>query len=513
MALPIQPTNTQAGCNPVSSNCVIWQGPDIPCITLCNGDSISDVTFKVATELCDLVKQLDIQFFDVSCFSPICPKPENIHDLIQFILDQLCDLQSGATPAGAAKSLVGSSGVFNCQDSLSCLVPIASCFQYTNQFGNLITEMTLQDYASAIGTRVCSIVNQITILNSAVTDIDTRLAVIEACDPCNPPAPVIEIPSSCLSPSTDIPIVTFVETMEAELCNLQTALVGNGTVAQTVVDEALAQQCQGIEGSAPLSLPYGSMGLIPGWVTASSGNFTTLAAAVQNLWITVCDMRTALQNVVTNCCNVCNQVMLDLSNSSYDPATVTLTVDFQGSIPAGLTAGNLSITITDCNGVFFNYPTGSDIISLMGTSITIDFSTAAPGTFNTGCVGANAYFIQAQTGLNLSTPDGQKCTFAGPTQFVAGGAVPALTITPISTTTLRATFTPTYVGPVTYYLELWNNTTTGIISSTVINNPPTGIAYNHSFGSLTTLTTYQTRMTMVAGSSNETGPFYPGTTL
>ena len=93
MAIPIQPSDTQAGCNPVSSNCVIWQGPDIPCITLCRGDSISDVTYKVATELCTLVDQLDITGFDVSCFPPICPKPENIHDLIQFIIDQLCTQQ------------------------------------------------------------------------------------------------------------------------------------------------------------------------------------------------------------------------------------------------------------------------------------------------------------------------------------------------------------------------------------------------------------------------------------
>jgi hypothetical protein len=62
-------------------------------------------------------------------------------------------------------------------------------------------------------------------------------------------------------------------------------------------------------------------------------------------------------------------------------------------------------------------------------------------------------------------------------------------------------------------LELWDASFTGIVSSTVINNPPTGIAYNHTFSGLTAATTYQTRMTMVAGASAETGPFYPGTTL
>ena len=30
-------------CSPISSNCVVWQGPDIPCIQLCTGDTVSDV--------------------------------------------------------------------------------------------------------------------------------------------------------------------------------------------------------------------------------------------------------------------------------------------------------------------------------------------------------------------------------------------------------------------------------------------------------------------------------------
>ena len=39
-------------CNPISSNCVIWGGPDIECINLCKGDTITDVTYKLALELC-----------------------------------------------------------------------------------------------------------------------------------------------------------------------------------------------------------------------------------------------------------------------------------------------------------------------------------------------------------------------------------------------------------------------------------------------------------------------------
>jgi hypothetical protein len=507
MALPIQPTNTQAGCNPVSSNCVIWQGPDIPCITLCKGDSISDVTFKIATELCTLVDQLNITGFDVSCFPPICPKPEDIHHLIQFILDTLCELQA-STGTGTNPD------VPLCPDN--CIVSIAPCFYYPNQFGQQVTTMTLTEYATAIGIRVCEIAGILLDMQDSITSLIDRVETLENCVlPCSSSSGEITVPTSCLSPSTNIPIVTFVETMEDELCELKTAVVGNGVASQVIVDGVLSRQCEGLESSPPLSQPFGSMGLIPGWITAASGDFTTLSAAVQNLWITVCDMRSALSNVVTNCCNECNQVVLSLANSSYDPATTILTIDFAGSIPAGITcSGNLTVQIMDCNGVNFVYNTGATLCSLIGSSTTVTFSVSAPGTFNTTCVGSNAYRILITQGnINLeTTATGAKCdvTFI---EYIAGNAVPALTITPISTTQLRATFTPVFIGPVTYYLELWDNSFTGIVASAPIVTPATAVAFNYTFGSLTTLTTYQTRIVMVAGASTETGPFVPGTTL
>ena len=85
--LPIPSNKNQEGCNPISSNCVIWQGPDLPCIQLCKGDSISDVTAKLATELCDLLGQLSTENgnFNLDCFDLTCTNINNIHDLIQFI--------------------------------------------------------------------------------------------------------------------------------------------------------------------------------------------------------------------------------------------------------------------------------------------------------------------------------------------------------------------------------------------------------------------------------------------
>ena len=65
MATPIKKTNLSKG-DPISSNQVIWQGPDIPCIGLCNKDTVSIVVFKVAEKICEFVDELDLTTLDLS---------------------------------------------------------------------------------------------------------------------------------------------------------------------------------------------------------------------------------------------------------------------------------------------------------------------------------------------------------------------------------------------------------------------------------------------------------------
>jgi hypothetical protein len=72
-------SNTEKeSCSPVSSNCVIWQGPDLPCINLCKGDSVSDVVYKLAVEICDLKSDIGLTDVDLTCLVQVCqttPEP------------------------------------------------------------------------------------------------------------------------------------------------------------------------------------------------------------------------------------------------------------------------------------------------------------------------------------------------------------------------------------------------------------------------------------------------------
>ena len=58
-----------SGCNSISSNCVLWQGPDIECIDLCKGDTVSEVVYKLANELCTLLDKFNVDTYDISCVS------------------------------------------------------------------------------------------------------------------------------------------------------------------------------------------------------------------------------------------------------------------------------------------------------------------------------------------------------------------------------------------------------------------------------------------------------------
>jgi len=77
-------------CSPVSSNCVVWQGPDIPFLDLCHGDSVTEVVFELATKVQEIITSLDPESYDLKCFDSKCP-PANFADLLQAIIDRSCD--------------------------------------------------------------------------------------------------------------------------------------------------------------------------------------------------------------------------------------------------------------------------------------------------------------------------------------------------------------------------------------------------------------------------------------
>ena len=492
MATPIRSTDTQEGCNPISSNCVLWQGPDIPCIQLCHGDTVSDVTYKMGIELCTLVDQLDITGFDVSCFPPICPKPENIHDLIQFILDTLCNI----TPSG-------STGTFDCTDVMNCQMSIAPCFQYTNQFGDTVTQMSLSEYASAIATKICGIIDgtvRIPYIDNTITDIEERLDTLEACVlPCTPPVVVIEIPTSCLTPTaTNIPIETFVETTELALCALQ-----NSIGSSTEINSAIGQQCINLDVTPTLNNSAVTYNALPGWVSA--GSYNTIADSINNMWILMCDMRTAVASVVANCCNItCDSVDITMTADFTSP-NIELTFGGTALGFADCYAAGMFVTITDSYGVSFTTQVPV-IANLGGATQLVNISTSGLNLFTN-------YTVQLDVCADAGT---LRCNKTLISTISNSNFCPSMSYAP-DQKYIDYSFTNNIASPVTYTIECWNSTGTTIIATSSEINPAVGAVSGRvptiaSGGVLTASTTYQLRVTVTVGTTVKTCPFTSVTT-
>jgi len=268
-------------CSPISSNCVIWQGPDIPCIKLCTGDTVSDVIFKLGTELCTIMDQLKVSNYDLSCFDLAACPPEDFQALIQFLITKICELNG--IPADDPKS----SG---CPD---CVVSVATCLVENGQ-----TTMQLIDYVQLIANKLCALIAEIESINEQISVINFTLVDLQfQIDNL----PVYTLPSftvDCIlsgSNSLDVIVETLMNDNALGYCSL---LGSTGIPAD--INAAVLTQCI-LDGDQPLAaLPAintFSAYYSGSWVNAVDlGASPTLANAVNNIWIAVCDMYNYLSN-------------------------------------------------------------------------------------------------------------------------------------------------------------------------------------------------------------------------
>jgi hypothetical protein len=258
-------------CSPISSNCIVWQGPDIPCIHLCTGDTISDVVNKLATELCTVLDTLKVSNYDLSCFNLQACDPDDFQALIQFLITKICE-NEGITPATNQTS--------GCPN---CVVSVAECFVTGTQ-----RTMELVNYVQLIGERICNLITEVSLINDQLVDIITRVTILE-----NTKAPSLSMPSftigcqvgSLLSGSSNQIDILLEEFINNVWCGY-VAATGNASQLTTAVGRACITD-------ASISLVYGnamSIGYAGQWVDDAS--YSSVANAINNLWISLCDIYT-----------------------------------------------------------------------------------------------------------------------------------------------------------------------------------------------------------------------------
>jgi hypothetical protein len=285
-------------CSPISSNCVIWQGSDIPCIKLCTGDTISDVVFKLATELCTIMDTLKITNYDLSCFNLTACPPDDFQKLIQLIIDKICALEninnSEATGSGNPRGIRSTS---TCPD---CVVTVAEPFVVGTQ-----TTMQLVDYVNAIGNKITSIIDEILNLQNQITDLNIRVTTLENAVPT--PYTLPSISTGCLqayiagNPATagiDIVLNTLLNDANVGYCALKGATgepaeISAAVQSQLLCINDLTQPLAALPTITTFSAYYAGT-----WV--QDGDLSTAADAINNIWITLCDLYTYVSNFNVN---------------------------------------------------------------------------------------------------------------------------------------------------------------------------------------------------------------------
>jgi hypothetical protein len=270
-------------CSPISSNCVIWQGPTISCINLCTGDTISDVVSNLATELCTLLDQTNVTNYDLTCLGITACGPKDFQALIQLLIDKICELQG--TPVPDIKSN-------GCPD---CLVSVAPCFVENGQ-----TTMQLIDYVQMIANKICDLIESVADLQQQIDNLDIRVTVLE-----DTPPPSFTLPSIAVDCTLSDGIIVGGNAYTIDL--ILNALVNDDTYGYCALLGATglpADIISAVSGACITSTtptlsnaptPYGTE-YLGSWVNTP----TTVADAITNIWIVLCDIYQYLQSPTLN---------------------------------------------------------------------------------------------------------------------------------------------------------------------------------------------------------------------
>ena len=324
-------------CSPISSNCVIWQGPDIPCIKLCKGDTVSDVIHKLATELCTIMETLKVSNYDLACFNLVACPPSNFEELIQFLIDKICELQ---VEIDATVVTVAVTGKTTKSTSADTLVTVAPCF-----IVGTTTVMTVVEYATAMGTAICGIIAQITAIINSITNLDIRVTVLESA-----PSPVFTTPvvsvdcdlsATVTSPgiyAIDIVVDALINDNTRGYCSLITSTVLPADIYAAVLSQCITD--------LDISLIYGTnfaTAYAGSWVPTASS--ITIATTITNIWIALCDV-----------------YGYSLSLSITGSTTNTIAVSVSSGPAFAVSAKLLDTGWIDLEG--FDYYTGVDTLEL-----------------------------------------------------------------------------------------------------------------------------------------------------
>lgn len=475
--IPTNSSNSTNGCDSISSNCVIWQGPDISCINLCNGDTISDVTAKLAELVCTLITEgvasnPNLTGLDLSCLDIPGTTPTTLVPVLQEMVNAICEKNTPTTPYTLP------------------IMTLPACLVYNDPSGNPVTQLRLDLFTTLIANKVCDILTTIVYIQTTLTNYNTRLNVLEACVlPCSGATVETQVVPTCI---INVGVLTNVSVLllalEVRFCALETAV---GLPA--AINAAISQGSCILSTTTTLADPTVSYGSIPGW----NNTPINLAQSTQNIWAVLCDMYTAVSNIQLNCCpSGCDLVTFGYNTSNVLDSNGTisgLNFNFQNTTGTGSV---IPATFNDCAGSTIITVRDSNNVAVTSTVSVAALQNSAGGV-TISLPGLNTYGALTTT-VAFCVTDGRDTCNDTIVKSVDGIVpCPTLVATNITSTEATITFTNT-LGLTPVYIINIRNTTTNILAGTCTKNSP-GPTPSCDFTGLVAGTNYTATVTVQVG--------------
>ena len=492
--------NTTDGCNPTSSNCVVWQGPDLTCIDVCHGDSISDIVAKIAEKLCECCgldptspapasmpgrTGIDISTINQLCLESTYGKANDLNSLLQNIITETC--LNGVDQT----------------DPCSCLIPVPDCLREdaTNYIdnGNSISSLVLYDpitnkgYAQFLAQIICDRISAVRQTELRVDTIEGRVKTLELRG--DRPS---YIPPTVLPQYVGSGVRTSIENMLAltEEAYGETRLA-LGTTSD--INRAISYQQQNLAAKDKLN-GNGVMSSQPGWIVSPAN----LAQSHQNLWLTTNDIRNAVESLHDRVAKpVCSDLKYQVEGTINRQGGVLQSIDFDFSgteIPSDFHpkfSQGTRITISDAslNSKVF-YARVKDIYQQSATAFSVVANTM--GNLDTN----SNYSVKVEFAFQSDNND---CAETQTFTINNETPCPVLTIGTLTDTTIPFSATASLPSDKGYVMTVNLKTRNGsLIDSRSTSNFTSG--FTGTFSNLTGSTTY-----LVNVSLSQTGSTYEQT--
>lgn len=282
---PIQkPVNNKVtSCEDVSSTCVIWDGPALSfaCmnIEICKGDSINIALYELFKMMCQLLEKTDISLIDSTCLFDLPSEPDTFEELLNLIIQKLCDQDITVLSLEDVENRTYSANLPYCLQNVNDVLTV--------------TKLPIDQYFNKVAFSMCEPIAQLDDNLIEIADIQVQIALLDAeiTAVCAPIAG-LEVTPVCSAPAIPTLINKALEALESAFCSYR-----NFTGTPDELSKAIALDCPNLNTLSALS-NTNTMSDIYGWVNTP----TNVAQSMNNLWLTICDIRSAIRNILIGCC-------------------------------------------------------------------------------------------------------------------------------------------------------------------------------------------------------------------